>query len=96
MQHVDHQTFVAMGAEMQRTTGYTRSSRPTSTSRTATGTTGCTARCTATRSRSRSSGGGFYPPDEFIPGEARRNWEAAIFVASIADCPTKIVGVNCS
>jgi hypothetical protein len=42
------------------------------------------------------SGGGFYPPDEFIPGEAKRNWEAAIFVAGIADCPTKIVGVNCS
>jgi hypothetical protein len=42
------------------------------------------------------SGGGFYPPDEFIPGEAKRNWEAAIFVAGIADCPTKIVGVQCS
>ena len=27
------------------------------------------------------SGGGFYPPDEFIPGEARRNWQAALFVA---------------
>ena len=39
---------------------------------------------------------GVYPPDEFIVGEARRNREPAIFVASIADCPSKIVGVSCS
>ena len=41
------------------------------------------------------SGNSFYPPDEFIPGEAHRNWAAAVFVAQIADCPTKIVGVHC-
>jgi hypothetical protein len=41
------------------------------------------------------SGGGFYPPDEFIPSESRRNWKAALFVASIADCPRRIVGATC-
>ena len=41
------------------------------------------------------SGGTFYPPDEFIPGETRRNHRAAIFAAQIADCPTRIVGVAC-
>lgn len=41
------------------------------------------------------SGGGFYPPDEFIPGEAARNHEAAVFVASIADCPVRIAGGSC-
>jgi carboxypeptidase T len=43
------------------------------------------------------SGGTFYyPPDEFIARESKRNWEAAMFAARIADCPTRIVGVNCS
>ena len=42
------------------------------------------------------SGGTFYPPDEFIASESRRNWEAAFCAARIADCPTKIVGVDCS
>jgi len=42
------------------------------------------------------SGNSFYPPDEFIAGESRRNWPSAVFVAQIADCPTKIVGVSCS
>ena len=56
MDHVDHQTFVAMGAAMEATAGTTRSSRPTCTSRTATGRTGCTARSIAARSRSRCGG----------------------------------------
>jgi hypothetical protein len=42
------------------------------------------------------SGGTFYPPDEFIASESRRNREAAFFAARIADCPTRIVGVSCS
>jgi carboxypeptidase T len=42
------------------------------------------------------SGGSFYPPDEIIPSESARNWDAAVFVASIADCPTRIVGAPCS
>ena len=42
MSPIDRQTFVAMGAEMERTPATTLSSRRTSTSPTATGTTGCT------------------------------------------------------
>jgi hypothetical protein len=41
-------------------------------------------------------GYGFYPPDEYIAAESQRNQKAAIFVAGIADCPTKIVGVSCA
>jgi carboxypeptidase T len=37
------------------------------------------------------SGGGFYPPDEIIPSEVRRNLKAAIFVAQIADCPPRVL-----
>ena len=43
-----------------------------------------------------SYGYGFYPPDSFIPQTIEKNLAAAVFVASIADCPTRIVGVNCS
>jgi carboxypeptidase T len=41
-------------------------------------------------------GFGFYPPDEYIPIEARRDWRAALFDAKIADCPRRIVGGSCS
>ena len=96
MQHVDHQTFVAMGAAMEATAGY--HAQQSSDLYITDGDWndwmyGALHRYPITIEM---SGGGFYPPDEFIPGEARRNWEAAIFVASIADCPTRIVGVNCS
>jgi len=96
MQHLDHQTFVAMGAEMERTAGY--HAQQSSDLYITDGDFndwmyGAMHRYPITIEM---SGGGFYPPDEFIAGEARRNWEAAIFVARIADCPTRIVGVNCS
>jgi carboxypeptidase T len=41
------------------------------------------------------SGNGFYPPDEFIPGESQRNQSAAVYLAKIANCPTKVVGQRC-
>jgi murein tripeptide amidase MpaA len=96
MQHVDHQTFVAMGAAMEATAGY--HAQQSSDLYITDGDWndwmyGALHRYPITIEM---SGGGFYPPDEFIPGEARRNWEAAIFVAQIADCPTRIVGVTCS
>jgi murein tripeptide amidase MpaA len=96
MQHVDHQTFVAMGVAMEATAGY--HAQQSSDLYITDGDWndwmyGALHRYPITIEM---SGGTFYPPDEFIAGEARRNWEAAIFVASIADCPTKIVGVNCS
>ena len=57
MTPVDHADLRRDGrGRCSATTGYHgRSSRPTSTSPTATGTTGCTARCTVTRSRSSSA-----------------------------------------
>lgn len=96
MQHIDLLTFRAMGAEMERTAGY--HAQQSSDLYITDGDWndwmyGALHRYPITIEM---SGGGFYPPDEFIPGESQRNWEAALFVASIADCPTKIVGVNCS
>jgi hypothetical protein len=98
MDPVDRQTFVAMGAEMERTTGY--HAQQSSDLYITDGDWndwmyGALGRYPITIEMS-SHGYGFYPPDEFIPDDSRRNWEAAIFVASIADCPTRIVGVACS
>ena len=96
MDPVDHQTFVAMGAEMQRTAGY--HAQQSSDLYITDGDWndwmyGALGKYPITIEM---SGGGFYPPDEIIPSESARNWDAAVFVASIADCPTKIVGVTCS
>ena len=96
MDPVDHQTFVAMGAEMQRTAGY--HAQQSSDLYITDGDWndwmyGALGKYPITIEM---SGGGFYPPDEIIPSESARNWDAAVFVASIADCPTRIVGANCS
>ena len=95
MDHVDHQTFVAMGAAMEATAGYhaQQSSDLYITDGDWTDWMyGALHRYPITIEM---SGGGFYPPDEFIAGEARRNWPAALFVAGIADCPRRIVGASC-
>jgi carboxypeptidase T len=91
MDPVDHRTFVAMGREMQRTTGY--HAQQSSDLYITDGDWndwmyGALHRYPITIEM---SGGGFYPPDEFIPGEVRRNLKAAIFVAQIADCPPRVV-----
>jgi hypothetical protein len=96
MDHVDHQTFVAMGAAMEATAGY--HAQQSSDLYITDGDWndwmyGALHRYPITIEM---SGGGFYPPDEFIPGESRRNWKAALFVASIADCPRRIVGATCN
>lgn len=95
MNPIDHQTFVAMGAEMERTSGY--HAQQSSDLYITDGDWndwmyGALHRYPITIEM---SGGGFYPPDEIIPSESRRNHEAALFVATIADCPTRIVGQNC-
>jgi carboxypeptidase T len=95
MTPVDHQTFVAMGAAMSRTSGYY--AEQSSDLYITDGDWndwmyGALHRYPITIEL---SGGTFYPPDEYIPGESLRNHQAAIFVASIADCPTRIVGVAC-
>ncbi len=94
---LDHQTFVAMGAEMARTTGYTP--QQSSDLYITDGDWndwmyGAMHRYPITIELD-GYNDGFYPPDEVIPTETARNHKAAIFVASIADCPTKIVGVTC-
>jgi carboxypeptidase T len=96
MTHTDHLTFMAMGAEMSRTTGY-----PAVQSSDLYITDGdfddwMYGEMHRYPVTIEMSGGTFYPPDEFIAGEARRNWDAAFYAARIADCPTKIVGVDCS
>ena len=96
MDPIDHETFVAMGAEMERTAGY--HSQQSSDLYITDGDWndwmyGALHRYPITIEL---SGGTFYPPDEIIPSESARNHKAAVFVASIADCPTKIVGVVCS
>jgi hypothetical protein len=95
MTSIDHQTFVAMGVEMQRTAGY--HAQQSSDLYITDGDWndwmyGALHRYPITIEL---SGGTFYPPDEFIPGESVRNHEAALFVARIADCPTAIVGQGC-
>jgi hypothetical protein len=95
MDPVDHATFVAMGAEMERTAGY--HSQQSSDLYITDGDWndymyGELGRYPITIEL---SGGTFYPPDEFIPSETLRNHKAAVFVATIADCPRKIVGATC-
>jgi len=97
MTEVDHDTFVAMGAEMARTTNYWP--QQSSDLYITDGDWndwmyGALHRYPITIEMS-SHGYGFYPPDEFIPSDTVRNHRAAIFVAEIADCPTRIVGVAC-
>ena len=97
MDPIDHQTFVAMGAEMARTTGYWP--QQSSDLYITDGDWndwmyGTMDRYPITIELS-GYGYGFYPPDEYIAQETTKNHQAAIFVAQIADCPTKIVGVPC-
>jgi carboxypeptidase T len=92
----DHNTFVAMGAAMHRTIGY-----PAQQSSDLYITDGdwddwMYGALHKYPITVELSGSTFYPPDEYIPVESRRNWKAAAFVARIADCPTRIVGVACT
>ena len=97
MTQVDHQTFVAIGAKMAATTNYTP--QQSSDLYITDGDWndwmyGGQQRYPITIELS-GYGYGFYPPDEYIPQETVKNHQAAIFLAQIADCPTKIVGVAC-
>jgi len=98
MDHTDHLTFMAMGAEMERTTGY--HAQQSSDLYITDGDWndwmyGELHRYPITIEMA-GYGYGFYPPDEYIPVEIKRNWRAAIFDAKIADCPRRIVGATCS
>jgi len=97
MEPIDQQTFVAMGAEMARTTGYVP--QQSSDLYITDGDWndwmyGAMGRYPITIELS-GYGYGFYPPDEYIPQETAKNHQAAIFLARIAACPTQIVGTPC-
>ena len=98
MDPIDRQTFVAMGAEMQRTTGY--HAQQSSDLYITDGDWndwmyGTLGRYPITIEMD-SYGSGFYPPDSFIPQTISKNLAAAVFVASLADCPRKIIGQPCT
>ena len=98
MDPVDRQTFVAMAAELARTTGY--HPQQSSDLYITDGDFndwmyGAMGRYPITFEMS-SHGYGFYPPDEFIPQDVARNRAAAVFMATIADCPTALVGQPCA
>jgi carboxypeptidase T len=98
MDPTDRQTFVAMGAEMARTTGY--HPQQSSDLYITDGDWndwmyGALGRYPITIEMD-SYGYGFYPPDSFISQTVDKNMAAAVFVASIADCPRRIIGQSCT
>ena len=98
MDPIDRQTFVAMGAEMARTTGY----HPQQSSDLYITDGDWNDWMYGTMERypitieMDSYGYGFYPPDSFIGQTIDKNMDAAVFVASIADCPRKIIQQSCT
>lgn len=91
MDPLDREAFVAMAAEISRTTGYT--DQQSSDLYITDGDWndwmyGALGRYPITIELS-SYGFGFYPPDEMIPDATTRNHQGAIYVAWLADCPTK-------
>ena len=94
---LDHQTFVKMGQIMHSTAGYTAQQSSDLYITDGDWNDWMYGELHKYPITVELSGSSFYPPDEFIPGEARRNWQAAVFVAKIADCPTAIVtGQDCA
>jgi hypothetical protein len=96
MTPLDHQTFVAMGQQMARTTGYTPQQSSDLYITDGDWNDWMYGQMHRYPITIELAPGTFYPPDEFISGEVRRNSQAATFVARIADCPTAIVtGKDC-
>lgn len=91
MRPLDHLTFVAMGAEMERTSGYHAQQSSDLYITDGDWNDWMYGELHRYPITIELSGGTFYPPDEFIQGESQRNHQAAIFVAKIANCPTKLV-----
>lgn len=91
----DHQTFVAMARQMANTTGY----RPQQSSELYItdgdfkdwmyGENG------AYPFTFELGGGTFYPDDSRIPIEQAKNRDAAVYAASMADCPRRAAGLTC-
>ena len=93
---LDHQTFVKMGAIMESTAGYHAQQSSDLYITDGDWNDWMYGELHRYPITIEMSGNDFYPGDEIIPSESRRNWKAALFVAQIADCPTAIVtGHDC-
>jgi murein tripeptide amidase MpaA len=96
MTELDHQTFVKMGAEMARTTGYWPQQSSDLYITDGDWNDWMYGELHRYPITIEMIGPDFYPGDEVIPSESLRNHKAALFVAQIADCPTAIVtGKDC-
>ena len=96
MTPLDHATFVKMGAIMESTTGYHAQQSSDLYITDGDWNDWMYGELHRYPITIEMTGFDFYPGDEIIPSEARRNWQAAVFVAQIADCPTSIVtGHDC-
>jgi carboxypeptidase T len=93
---LDHSTFVAMGARMHATIGYTAEQSSDLYITDGDWNDWMYGALHKYPITVELGGGSFYPPDEYIPVEVARNMRAAVFVAHIADCPPRIVGGTCS
>jgi carboxypeptidase T len=91
MRPLDHAAFVAIGAEMESTSGYHAQQSSDLYITDGDWNDWMYGELHRYPITIELSGGTFYPPDEMIPVESQRNHQAAIFVASIANCPTKVV-----
>lgn len=96
MTQLDRDTFVAMGAEMARTTGYTsqQSSDLYITDGDFNDWMYGAKRIYAFTFE--LGGGSFYPGAGIIAGESVKNHAAAVYAAQMADCPTRAAGVTCN
>ena len=95
MTPLDHDTFVAMAREMANTTGY----KPQQSSDLYITDGDWTDWMYGAKGiypfTFELGGNSFYPDDSRIPAEQAKNRAAAIYVASMADCPTRAAGVHC-
>ena len=95
MTRVDRDTFAAMAQEMGRTTGY----RPQQASDLYITDGDFTDWMYGVRGvyafTIELGGSGFYPGAGIIPSETAKNQAAAIYVAQLADCPTRVITVTC-
>jgi hypothetical protein len=92
---LDHSTFVAIGAAMHATVGYTAEQSSDLYITDGDWNDWMYGALHKYPITIELGGDSFYPPPTLIATESRRVEKAVVFDASIADCPTKIVGVSC-
>jgi carboxypeptidase T len=95
MTQLDHDTFVAMAREMARTTGYTAEQSSDLYITDGDYNDWMYGAKRMYPFTFELGGGTFYPGAGIIASESVKNHAAAIYVAQMADCPTRAVGVTC-